>query len=134
MTSRTPSALPAAPLHVPSADITVADSPAPSAMSSRIDWSSAAASPETGSSLMRVNASVGNASACALGEGFVVGVAAELGVGTGPDLLQPVEMAATARAVMRDRFMGYLRRPTVLWAQVDRLERRIEVLLVVGLA
>ena len=74
-TSRTPSAEPVAPLHVPSAVITVADIPAPSkeAMSSRIAWNSAASFFETGSSLMSANASIGNAGASSVGEGDATG-------------------------------------------------------------
>jgi hypothetical protein len=57
--SWTPSALPAAPLQVPSAVITVADIPPPSAISSRADWKSAAVASVTGSSLIAANAAVG---------------------------------------------------------------------------
>jgi hypothetical protein len=46
----------------------VADIPARPAMSSRIAWSSAAVSSETGFSLMSANASIGKCSTASLGE------------------------------------------------------------------
>jgi hypothetical protein len=60
---------------VPSVIITVADIPASSkeAMSSRIAWNSAASFFETGSSLMSVNALVGNAGASSVGVGDATG-------------------------------------------------------------
>ena len=73
-TSRTPSAEPVAPLHVPSAVITVADIPAPlkAAMSISAACNFAATLRDTGSSLMSANASVGKAGA-SLGEGDAAG-------------------------------------------------------------
>ena len=57
--SWTPSALPAAPLHVPSAVMTVAVIPPPPAMSARIAWNLAATSAGTGSPLSAAKAPVG---------------------------------------------------------------------------
>lgn len=69
--SRTPFAVPTAPLQVPLALITVAvipPPPAPLAASLRIAWNTAAASSETGSSRMSANAAVGKAAARSLGD------------------------------------------------------------------
>ena len=71
-TPRISSALPVAPLQVPSADITVAAIPPPPAISLRAAWNLAASSAETGSSLMSANSAVGRVSLWSLGEGDAV--------------------------------------------------------------
>jgi hypothetical protein len=77
VTSRTPSPVPVAPLHVPWADMTVADTPASPAASRRVDCSSAARWAASGSMPMAANASVGNPASVGLG------LADRLGSGVG---------------------------------------------------
>ncbi len=62
--SWTPSAVPAAPLQVPSAVITVADTPPPPAMPSSAACNFAANSSVTGDSLMAANMAMGKGAAC----------------------------------------------------------------------
>ena len=84
--ARTPSAVPVAPLQVPSAVITVAVIPPPPAMASRAAWNFAAVSEETGSELMAANASDGNGAGdlvTAVGVGVAVATAAGVPIGEG---------------------------------------------------
>src|SRR4026207_905668 len=80
VTSRTPSALPAAPLQTPLDDITVAETPVRSARPSRMPWSSSSSSAGTGICGIAANAPVG--------EGPIVGSAVGAGrsVGAGVDV------------------------------------------------
>src|SRR5688500_8786204 len=113
-----PSAVPAAPLHVPKGVITVAATPPPTAISSRTSWNLAATSPGTGPSLRAPKSSVGKAAGRATGvgskdaEGEATPVADGLTEAGGTDASTPVQPVTTLTTIDATATRAATRRPT----------------------